>query len=158
VFPNSRKTGPIWHEDLLSRRIQPVGGRAWPSAHHVASSQALGATQMVEARMPLKQRRNAWGTRDPIFFSRFYAHASTRRRTWRRRRLVVSSGADLSFRWLPMQLINLGLYANCPPYWRPRAEAGFISSSKLLRRLWRRGSGSNRRIKVLQFSQFHLTS
>jgi hypothetical protein len=24
MFPNSRKTGPIWHEDLLSRCIQPV--------------------------------------------------------------------------------------------------------------------------------------
>jgi hypothetical protein len=24
MFPNNRKTGPIWHEDLLTRSIQPV--------------------------------------------------------------------------------------------------------------------------------------
>jgi hypothetical protein len=38
VFPNRLKTGPIWHETLLARRIQPV-----PSAHHMASPAALGS-------------------------------------------------------------------------------------------------------------------
>ena len=49
VFPNrikkgkTMKPGPIWHETLLARRIQPVAERARPSAHHLASSPALGS-------------------------------------------------------------------------------------------------------------------
>jgi hypothetical protein len=55
-----------------------------------------GATQMVEARVPLKAAQERLGTRDPIFFSSSMRMSSTRRRTWQRRRSGVSFGGAIS--------------------------------------------------------------
>jgi integrase len=50
VFPNSRNTGPIWHEDLLSRRIQPVADElglphiTWRLLRHWGATQMVGGT------------------------------------------------------------------------------------------------------------------
>jgi hypothetical protein len=74
VFPNSRKTGPIWHEDLLSRRIQPVADElglphiTWRLLRH------WGATQMVEARVPLKAAQERLGHSRPDILLKFCAH------------------------------------------------------------------------------------
>ena len=74
VFPNSRNTGPIWHEDLLSRRIQPVADElglphiTWRLLRH------WGATQMVEARVPIKAAQERLGHSRPDILLKFYAH------------------------------------------------------------------------------------
>lgn len=74
VFPNNRKTGPIWHEDLLSRRIQPVARElglphiTWRLLRH------WGATQMVEARVPLKAAQERLGHSRPDILLKYYAH------------------------------------------------------------------------------------
>ncbi len=74
VFPNNRKTGPIWHEGLLVRRIQPVARElglphiAWRLLRH------WGATQMVEARVPLKAAQERLGHSRPGILLKYYAH------------------------------------------------------------------------------------
>jgi site-specific recombinase XerC/predicted DNA-binding transcriptional regulator AlpA len=74
MFPNSRNTGPIWHEDLLSRRIQPVADElglphiTWRLLRH------WGATQMVEARVPLNAAQERLGHSRPDILLKFYAH------------------------------------------------------------------------------------
>jgi hypothetical protein len=60
MFPNrikkgtTMKPGPIWHETLLERRIQPVADR--PGLPHITWRllRLWGATQMVEERVPIK--------------------------------------------------------------------------------------------------------
>jgi integrase len=74
VFPNRLKTGPIWHETLLARRIQPVADElglphiTWRLLRH------WGATQMVEARVPLKAAQQRLGHSRPDILLKFYAH------------------------------------------------------------------------------------
>jgi integrase/predicted DNA-binding transcriptional regulator AlpA len=74
VFPNTRKTGPIWHEDLLARRIQPLARElglphiTWRLLRH------WGATQMVEARVPLKAAQERLGHSRPDILLKYYAH------------------------------------------------------------------------------------
>ena len=74
VIPNNRKTGPIWHEDLLSRRIQPAARElglphiTWRLLRH------WGATQMVEAHVPLKAAQERLGHSRPDILLKFYAH------------------------------------------------------------------------------------
>jgi integrase/predicted DNA-binding transcriptional regulator AlpA len=80
VFPNRIKTGkimkpgPIWHETLLARRIQPVAEQlglphiTWRLLRH------WGATQMVEARVPLKAAQERLGHSRPDILLKFYAH------------------------------------------------------------------------------------
>ena len=80
MFPNRIKNGkiikpgPIWHEDLLSRRIQPVADElglphiTWRLLRH------WGATQMVEARVPLKAAQERLGHSRPDILLKFYAH------------------------------------------------------------------------------------
>jgi integrase/predicted DNA-binding transcriptional regulator AlpA len=80
MFPNRikkgkiMKPGPIWHEDLLSRRIQPVAEElglphiTWRLLRH------WGATQMVEARVPLKAVQERLGHSRPDILLRIYAH------------------------------------------------------------------------------------
>ena len=84
---------------------------------------------MVDARVPLKAEQERLRHTRPDILSQ-----------------VCSLGSDLRTR-----LTNQGLYANWLPYWLAnRKKVRFIGRAKLLRRCWRRGSGSNRRIKVLQ--------
>lgn len=74
VFPNNRKTGPIWHEDLLARRIQPAARElglphiTWRLLRH------WGATQMVEAHVPLKAAQERIGHSRPDILLKYYAH------------------------------------------------------------------------------------
>jgi integrase len=80
VFPNRIKTGkimkpgPIWHETLLARRIQPVAEQlglphiTWRLLRH------WGATEMVEARVPLKAAQERLGHSRPDILLKFYAH------------------------------------------------------------------------------------
>jgi len=68
------KPGPIWHETLLARRIQPVARElglphiTWRLLRH------WGATQMVEARVPLKAAQERLGHSRPDILLKFYAH------------------------------------------------------------------------------------
>jgi site-specific recombinase XerD len=54
MFPNNRKTGPIRHEDVLGRKIQPVTVKlglphiTWRLLRH------WGATHMLAQKVPLK--------------------------------------------------------------------------------------------------------
>ncbi|MDQ2834258.1 MAG: site-specific integrase [Acidobacteriota bacterium] len=80
LFPNRIKTGkimkpgPIWHETLLARRIQPAAERlglphiTWRLLRH------WGATQMVEAHVPLKAAQERLGHSRPDILLKFYAH------------------------------------------------------------------------------------
>jgi integrase len=68
------KPGPIWHETLLARRIQPLARElglphiTWRLLRH------WGATQMVEARVPLKAAQERLGHSRPDILLKFYAH------------------------------------------------------------------------------------
>ncbi|WP_190273665.1 site-specific integrase [Granulicella mallensis] len=75
------KSGPIWHDNLLGRVIQPAARElglphiTWRLLRH------WGATQMVEARVPLKAAQQRLGTRVRIFFLGSTRMFWTRRRT-----------------------------------------------------------------------------
>lgn len=81
MFPNriknagkKMKTGPIWHETLLGRRIQPVADRlglphiTWRLLRH------WGATQMVEERVSIKAAQERLGHSRPDILLKIYAH------------------------------------------------------------------------------------
>jgi integrase len=80
MFPNRIKTGtkmkpgPIRHEDLLGRVIQPVADDlglphiTWRLLRH------WGSTQMVEARVPLKAAQERLGHSRPDILLKFYAN------------------------------------------------------------------------------------
>ena len=80
MFPNrvkkgrTMKPGPIWHETLLGRRVQPVADRlglphiTWRLLRH------WGATQMVEERVPIKAAQERLGHSRPDILLKFYAH------------------------------------------------------------------------------------
>jgi integrase len=79
MFPNhikkgkTMKPGPIWHETLLARRIQPVADElglphlTWRLLRH------WGATQMVE-RVPIKATQERLGHSRPDILLKIYAH------------------------------------------------------------------------------------
>jgi site-specific recombinase XerC len=91
VFPNNRKTGPIWHEDLLARSIQPVAKElglphiTWRLLRH------WGATRMVEGRVPNKAAQERLGHSRPDILLKFYAH-------------VLDESADMAAETLSGQL------------------------------------------------------
>jgi len=74
IFPNSRGTGPIWHEDFLSRRVHPVAREAglpritWRLLRH------WGATQMVAAGVPVKAIQERLGHSRPDILLNHYVH------------------------------------------------------------------------------------
>jgi integrase len=80
MFPNrikkgkTMKPGPVWHETLLARRIQPVADKlglphiTWRLLRH------WGATQMVEERVPIKAAQERLGHSRPDILLKFYAH------------------------------------------------------------------------------------
>lgn len=91
VFPNHRKTGPIWHEDLLARCIQPVAKElglphiTWRLLRH------WGATAMVEGHVPVKAAQERLGHSRPDILLKFYAH-------------VLDESADMAAETLSGQL------------------------------------------------------
>ncbi|HEV2135120.1 MAG TPA: tyrosine-type recombinase/integrase [Terracidiphilus sp.] len=80
MFPNrikkgkTMKPGPIWHETLLRRCVQPVANRlglphiTWRLLRH------WGATQMVEERVPIKAAQERLGHSRPDILLKFYAY------------------------------------------------------------------------------------
>jgi hypothetical protein len=86
MFPNrikkgkTMKPGPIWHETLLARGIQPVADElglphvTWRLLRH------CGATQCLRSVFRSRQRRNALVIRVPTFFLSFTLRFSTRPR------------------------------------------------------------------------------
>ncbi|QNI35799.1 tyrosine-type recombinase/integrase [Edaphobacter albus] len=98
VFPNriknagkKMKPGPIWHETLMSRRIQPVARElglphiTWRLLRH------WGATQMVAARVPIKAAQERLGHSCPDLLLKVYAH-------------VLDESADMAAETLSGQL------------------------------------------------------
>lgn len=81
MFPNHRETGPLRHKDLLGRVLQPVAEDlglphvTWCLLRH------RGATQMVEASVPIKAAQERLGHSRPDILLKFYATSSTPRRT-----------------------------------------------------------------------------
>jgi len=96
VFPNSRKTGPIWHEDLLSRRIQPVADElglphiTWRLLRH------SGTTKMVAAKVDIKAAQQRLGHSRPPLFSSTMRRSSTSRRTRQPSCSAINSAAVFS--------------------------------------------------------------
>ena len=80
MFPNrikngkKMKRGPVRHEDLLGRVVQPVADRlglphiTWRLLRH------WGATQMVEGRVPIKAAQERLGHSRPDILLKIYAH------------------------------------------------------------------------------------
>ena len=74
MFPNRRKTGPIWHEDALSRVIQPMARKlnlphiTWRLIRH------WGATLMVAKRVPIKAAQQRLGHSRADLLLKHYAH------------------------------------------------------------------------------------
>jgi integrase len=74
MFPHHLKTGPLRHEDILGRVIQPAAEKlglphiTWRLLRH------WGATQMVEASVPIKAAQERLGHSRPDILLKFYAH------------------------------------------------------------------------------------
>jgi integrase len=74
MFPNRGKRGPIGHEQILGRRIQPVARKlglphiTWRLLRH------WGATQMIEKRVPIKAAQQRLGHSRPDLLLKRYAH------------------------------------------------------------------------------------
>jgi integrase/predicted DNA-binding transcriptional regulator AlpA len=74
MFPNSRNTGPLWHEDVLGRVIQPTARKlnlphiTWRLLRH------WGTTQMVENRVPIKAAQQRLGHTRPDLLLKHYTH------------------------------------------------------------------------------------
>lgn len=85
VFPNQRKTGPIWHEDLLARSIQPVAKElglphiTWRLLRH------WGPRRRWKDVCPSRRRKSALDTRAPTLFSSSTPMSWMNLRTWRQR-------------------------------------------------------------------------
>lgn len=74
VFPNSCGTGPIRHEDILARRIQPVAKElglphiTWRLMRH------WGATHMIALGVPIKAVQERLGHSRPDILLNHYVH------------------------------------------------------------------------------------
>jgi len=74
VFPNSCGTGPIRHEDILARRIQPVAKElglphiTWRLIRH------WGATHMIALGVPIKAVQERLGHSRPDVLLNHYVH------------------------------------------------------------------------------------
>jgi integrase len=72
VFPNTRETGPIRHEDILGRRIQPVAKElglthiTWRLLRH------WGATHMMALGVPVKAVQERLGHSRPDILLNYY--------------------------------------------------------------------------------------
>jgi integrase len=74
MFPNSDGTGPLWHEDILGRQIQPVAKDlglphiTWRLIRH------WGATHMMELGIPVKTVQERLGHSRPDILLKHYVH------------------------------------------------------------------------------------
>jgi len=74
MFPHSRKTGPMVHEQIMGRVVQPVARRlglphiTWRLLRH------WGTTEMVENRVPIKVAQQRLGHSRPDILLKQYTH------------------------------------------------------------------------------------
>ncbi len=74
MFPHARKTGPICHEQIMGKKVQPVAHKlglphiTWRLLRH------WGTTQMVEKRVPIKAAQQRLGHTRPDILLKHYAH------------------------------------------------------------------------------------
>jgi integrase len=74
MFPHARKTGPICHEQIMGKKVQPVARKlglphiTWRLLRH------WGTTQMVEKRVPIKAAQQRLGHTRPDILLKHYAH------------------------------------------------------------------------------------
>ena len=74
MFPHSRKTGPICHEQIMGKKAQPVARAlglphiTWRLLRH------WGTTQMVEKSVPIKAAQQRLGHTRPDILLKHYAH------------------------------------------------------------------------------------
>jgi integrase len=74
MFPHSRKTGPMVHEQIMGRVVQPVARKlglphiTWRLLRH------WGTTQMVESHVPLKAAQQRLGHSRPDLLLKHYTH------------------------------------------------------------------------------------
>jgi len=74
MFPHSCKTGPICHEQIMGKKVQPVARElgvphiTWRLLRH------WGTTQMVEKSVPLKAAQQRLGHTRPDILLKYYAH------------------------------------------------------------------------------------
>lgn len=74
MFPNSKKTGPLRHEQILGSKIQPVADKlglphsTWRLLRH------WGTTQMVDKHVLLAAAQQRLGRTRPDILLKHYAH------------------------------------------------------------------------------------
>jgi integrase len=74
MFPHSRKTGPMVHEQIMGRLVQPVARKlglphiTWRLLRH------WGTTLMVESHVPLKAAQQRLGHSRPDILLKYYTH------------------------------------------------------------------------------------
>ena len=74
MFPHARKTGPICHEQIMGKKIQPVARElglphiTWRLLRH------WGTTQMVEQRVPISAAQQRLGHTRPDILLKYYTH------------------------------------------------------------------------------------
>ena len=112
MFPNrikngkKMKRGPIRHEELLGRVVQPAADRlglphiTWRLLRH------WGATQMVEGRVPIKAAQERLGHSRPDIVLKHYAH-------------VLDASADMAAATLSSGLVGMS----------PRLESAYLAAS-----------------------------
>ena len=94
MFPNRGKRGPIGHEQILGRRIQPVARKlglphiTWRLLRH------WGATQMIEKRVPIKAAQQRLGHSRPDLLLKRYAHVLDESAKIRRRNAQLAIGRE----------------------------------------------------------------
>src|SRR5512146_3502242 len=73
MFPHFRKTGPICHEQIMGKKVQPVA-RELGLPHITWRLLHWGTTQMVEKSVPIKAAQQCLGHTRPDILLRHYAH------------------------------------------------------------------------------------
>ena len=74
MFPHSRKTGPMVHEQIMGRLVQPVARQlglphiTWRLLRH------WGTTQMIESHVPLQAAQQRLGHSRPDILLKHYTH------------------------------------------------------------------------------------
>jgi integrase len=74
MFPHARKTGPICHEQIMGKKIQPVARElglphiTWRLLRH------WGTTQIVERRVPISAAQQRLGHTRPDILLKYYTH------------------------------------------------------------------------------------
>ena len=74
MFPHARKTGPICHEQIMGKKVQPIARElglphiTWRLLRH------WGTTQMVEKRVPIKAAQQRLGHTRPDILLKHYTH------------------------------------------------------------------------------------